>query len=1227
MRKLGSGASGEVYLAHDQLLDRAVSVKFIKALDQESLRQFLLEARAAARIQHPNVVTLYRVGKLEEHSYLVSEYARGRSLDHLPKPLDWYTALSYALDLARGLSAAHRCGVLHRDLKPANAILTESGDVKLVDFGLAKLLGPEVPVPRSDPGLTPLPVPVNGGMSVAGIVVGTPYYMAPEVWRGESATVRSDLYSLGATLYELCSGHPPAHDLPTGAPIALAVQRADLPPLAKTAPSVQPAFAAIVDRCLRRDPAERFAAADEVLDALEVLDARGPRGPLPEGNPYRGLQAFEAEHRALFFGRRQAVQAVLDRLRGEPFLALTGDSGVGKSSLCLAGVLPAVAEGQLVDRRSWQVARMVPGRRPSEALAAALAPALVGVSEVVLERLVREEAQAFVRRVRGALPPDRGVLLYIDQMEELVTLSAPEEAAQVALTLEQFAAGVGGLKLLGSTRSDFLTRLAALPGLGAHLPRAVFLVRALTVEELREAVQAPARMKGVRFESEALVNDLVASAERAEGGLPLLQFALAELWEARNTATQVITERSVAAIGGVGGALARHAESVLRALLPEQRAAARAVLLRLVTASGTRARRSEAELLAVHPSAKAALEALVRGRLVVVREAEGSATYEVAHEAILTGCATLAGWLGEEAETKAARERLSLAAVEWERRGRDRELLWGAGSLEEASDVKAEGLTPGELEFLETSRRAVWRRRQRYRAAAVAGVLLLAVSGVVVQAVLSRQKERAVDEQRERSQAALVQARARVEALAKQRSEAYRLFDEGSDGAEQAWLGVRATEREADGDYSEAAVAMESAIAISGGRDSLRRELGQIFLERALLAEDAHHAELRDFFVEQMRINDPGGALERTWTRPATVEISEPRGAAITAAQYERRKDGSFETRQLQVSGVVPATLTFPPGSYLLQVGKISYPLLLRRGETRAVTLPEDLPVRPGFVYIPAGRFLFGSGDEDSVRQFMQTAPIHTAETGPYFIARWETTYAQWREFLEALPPAELQRRLPRVTASSMFGTLSLVPPASPAEKWVFELRVSGTIHRAREGEPLTYPGRDRRVSQDWLQFPVAGISFEDAQAYARWLDQTGRVPGARLCTEREWERAARGADDRKFPHGDRLLPDDTNYDQTYGKKPDGFGPDVVGSHPASRSPFGIDDMAGNVMEWTVTSAERSEPVNRGGDYYEYSTAERVENRNEPEPTYRDPTLGLRLCASVSNPLPSGSRP
>ncbi|MFP2899344.1 serine/threonine-protein kinase, partial [Corallococcus sp. 4LFB] len=140
VRPLGRGRTGRVYLAHDTLLERPVAVKFIPSLGSNALARFLVEARAAARIQHPNVVTLYRVGQLEDQPYLISEFIRGVSLDRLARPVPWERALGIGRDLARGLGAAHRRGVLHRDIKPGNAVLTESGEVKLLDFGLAKLL-------------------------------------------------------------------------------------------------------------------------------------------------------------------------------------------------------------------------------------------------------------------------------------------------------------------------------------------------------------------------------------------------------------------------------------------------------------------------------------------------------------------------------------------------------------------------------------------------------------------------------------------------------------------------------------------------------------------------------------------------------------------------------------------------------------------------------------------------------------------------------------------------------------------------------------------------------------------------------------------------------------------------------------------------------------------------------------------------------------------------------
>ena len=130
----------------------------------------------------------------------------------------------------------------------------------------------------------------------------------------------------------------------------------------------------------------------------------------------------------------------------------------------------------------------------------------------------------------------------------------------------------------------------------------------------------------------------------------------------------------------------------------------------------------------------------------------------------------------------------------------------------------------------------------------------------------------------------------------------------------------------------------------------------------------------------------------------------------------------------------------------------------------------------------------------------------------------------------------------------------------------------------------------------------------------AAWLDRSGRVPGARLCDEHEWEHAARGADGRRFPHGERIEPDDANFDETYARV--GFGPDEVGSHPASDSPFGVRDMAGNVWEFVRSIWRVEQPVIRGSGWYYGAFTLRSDNRDIVEPATRDPIVGLRICAT-----------
>src|SRR5262245_46877084 len=191
-RMLGRGAMGVVYLAHDTSLDRRVAVKFIASRQPQPWVRayFEIEARAIARLQHPNVVTVYRVGEVGGRPFIVSEYDDGASLADQPLPLPWRRALAYGAGLARGLAAPHRQGTLHRDIKPSNVLVAPDGEVKLLDFGLAERI--DLPA-RAAPA-------------------GTPRYMAPELFGGAPATPQSDLYALGLVLHELCTGRVPASD-------------------------------------------------------------------------------------------------------------------------------------------------------------------------------------------------------------------------------------------------------------------------------------------------------------------------------------------------------------------------------------------------------------------------------------------------------------------------------------------------------------------------------------------------------------------------------------------------------------------------------------------------------------------------------------------------------------------------------------------------------------------------------------------------------------------------------------------------------------------------------------------------------------------------------------------------------------------------------------------------------------------------------------------------------
>jgi pimeloyl-ACP methyl ester carboxylesterase/hemoglobin-like flavoprotein/tRNA A-37 threonylcarbamoyl transferase component Bud32 len=283
--RLGGGGMGHVYLGRDVMLDRRVALKFIAegSPTPEARKRFIIEARAIAKLAHPNVVGVFRIGEVDDRPYIAYEHVDGHSLDSVARPMTWGPALRIATLLARGLEAAHRVGIVHRDVKPSNVMLSSVGEVKLLDFGIAKLEGGDGL--RDDISMLPISIDAlavtqaegaskltarRAGLTRPGALIGTPAYLAPEVWVGEGASPRSDVFAVGLVMFELVTGTLPFAPL-VGQALAEAVVSRDVPPVRSRRPEIPPAFATIIDTCLRRDSRARYDTAAELRVELEKV--------------------------------------------------------------------------------------------------------------------------------------------------------------------------------------------------------------------------------------------------------------------------------------------------------------------------------------------------------------------------------------------------------------------------------------------------------------------------------------------------------------------------------------------------------------------------------------------------------------------------------------------------------------------------------------------------------------------------------------------------------------------------------------------------------------------------------------------------------------------------------------------------------------------------------------------------------------------------------------------
>ena len=272
--RLGEGGMAVVYKAHDTRLERDVAIKIIRSgafptdAMGEVLKRFEREAKALAKLSHPNIVKVHDYGEHEGSPYLVMEYMPGGTLRKiLGKPLPWQIALRLLLPVARGVEYAHQRGIVHRDIKPANILITESGDPMLSDFGIAKLFEADQ----------------TTNLTGTGMAVGTPEYMAPEQWDGKP-NPQSDLYSLGIVLYEMVTGRKPYI---ADTPMSLLIKQATepLPSPHQFVADLPEALEALLIKSLARDPRDRFANMQAFIRTAEALLASAPTVQAPQLDP------------------------------------------------------------------------------------------------------------------------------------------------------------------------------------------------------------------------------------------------------------------------------------------------------------------------------------------------------------------------------------------------------------------------------------------------------------------------------------------------------------------------------------------------------------------------------------------------------------------------------------------------------------------------------------------------------------------------------------------------------------------------------------------------------------------------------------------------------------------------------------------------------------------------------------------------------------------------------
>lgn len=437
LERLGVGGAGEIYKAEDERLRRIVALKVLRTMSSDGA--LLDEARAAAAVSHPNIAAVFEYGEWEGAPFIAMEFVDGETLGERlargPVPLD--EAFALAIQIVRAVDAAHARGVAHLDLTNANVVIDREGTVKVLDFGLARLLA--APADARQPG-----------------AAGTAAYMAPEQIRADPVDVRTDVFAVGVLLFELFAGRRPFVGDST-LDVFRAILSDEPPPLGAFRDDAPFALERILRRALEKRVEARYQTTDALLD--DLLIARGrPSGAVPvlddpetgDGVPFRGLLPFQEADRTRFFGRELETRMLFDMVAREDFRfgVLFGDSGSGKTSLVRAGLTPLLWE------RGYVPVNVRYLRDPIESLVAAC------VRQCGVARGADESPRAYLDR--AARDTGATIVVVLDQFEQFFAAATAPDDRETFLSFLATCCGAEAspVRFLVSIRSDFLYLIA-----------------------------------------------------------------------------------------------------------------------------------------------------------------------------------------------------------------------------------------------------------------------------------------------------------------------------------------------------------------------------------------------------------------------------------------------------------------------------------------------------------------------------------------------------------------------------------------------------------------------------------------------------------------------------------------------------------------------------------------------------------------------------------------------